>query len=216
MSSEKSKQLAARRKELRRELEHRRKEARAELERRREALQKKPRKRDRRWLWVLAAIVAIVLLLLSDCSCGEGVVEVVEVVVEEPVETEPVPEEVPVVRSPPSKLRMQRLDRPEYKSEVPEVLPWVASFRLQVQARSPRLAACFVGAQRPGRLKWTAAVEPGDGRVSDQTLEPTIEDQALTKEQRSCVIGVLSEPPYNLEIGDERSTPSRVGMVIEF
>ncbi len=215
MSSRESEELAARRRELREELDRRRQAARAELQRRRDALGEGPNKRDRRWLWALGAIVAILIALLSDCTCSTEPAEV-EVEVEEPVEVVEESEEVPAAKSPPPKLRIERLDRPEYKSEVPEVLPWVASFRLQVEARSPRLAECFVGAQRPGRLKWTAAVEPGEGRVSDFTIEPTVAEEVLTKQQRSCVIAVLSEPPYRLEGGDERSTPSRVGMVIEF
>ena len=75
----------------------------------------------------------------------------------------------------------------------------------------------FVGADRPGRLKWTAAMAPVDGRVSEHTLEPTVAEEVLTKQQKTCVIGVLSEPPYRLDVGEgKRATPSRVGMVIEF
>jgi hypothetical protein len=38
----------------------------------------------------------------------------------------------------------------------------------------------------------------------------------LTSRQRGCVIEVLSDPPYQLEPDSDRSTPSRVGLVIEF
>ena len=209
--------LAARRRELREELERRRRAAAEELQRRRQAAGGPPPRRKRRWLWVLAALVAVLLVLLSDCTCAEEPVEVeVEVEVEGPPSQAPVPVEVVAAKRPPPRIQMERQDRPEYVSEVPEVLPWVASFQLQVEARSPRLAACFVGAVRPGRLKWTAAVEPGSGRVSEHTLEPTVVDEVLSKGQRTCVIAVLSEPPYRLELGEERATPSRVGLVIEF
>ena len=33
--------------------------------------------------------------------------------------------------------------------------------------------------------------------------------------QRSCLVDVLSDPPYNLDATD-RTTPSRVSLVIEF
>lgn len=222
MSSPEAKALAARKKALRAELAQRRSAAQAELDRRRRvaagAAGGAVKKKDRRWVWVLLAIVALLLLLLSDCTCAP---EVVEGVAEVPVvvEAEAVGDvalaEPEKKKAPP--LRMPRQDRPEYVSEVPEALPWVAAFQLQVEARSARLAACFVGADRPGRLKWTAAMAPVDGRVSEHTLEPTVAEEVLTKQQKTCVIGVLSEPPYRLDVGEgKRATPSRVGMVIEF
>ena len=88
---------------------------------------------------------------------------------------------------------------------------------MQVTARSPRLAACFAGVERPGSLKWSASVEPVHGQVSDQKLETTLQSDPLTPEQRDCVMGVLSDPPYRLDTkGEERTTPSRVGLAIEF
>jgi hypothetical protein len=59
-------------------------------------------------------------------------------------------------------------------------------------------------------------VAPRHGEVSDHDLEPAALGDALTQEQRGCVVDVLSDPSYLLETADERSTPSRVGMVIEF
>ncbi len=205
--------LKARKRELRAELERRKAEARAELARRR-ALVDLPQKK-RRWPWVVLAILAALLLLLSDCTCAEPPVE------EEPtgppaeaptpVETVETPTKRPIAPG-----RIGRIDRPEYEGEVPAPLPWILAFQRQVEARSPRLAACFVGAERPGRLKWTAAVAPETGRVSDHTLEPTVADETLTRAQKRCVIAVLSDPVYDLEAAGERATPSRVAMVIEF
>ena len=59
-------------------------------------------------------------------------------------------------------------------------------------------------------------MEPTSGLVSDHTLEPMLLTGALTQPERACVFEVLSDPPYKLETGEERSTPSRVGLVIEF
>ncbi len=195
---------------MKRRLGKRRREVREELRRRRAAL---PRRR-RRW-WLLGIALLLLLLLLRDCSCNEP--EVAPLVVEsepaEPVqEIEPVVQDAPIVHS----GRIARRNRPAYESKVLDPLPWLASFRLQVSARSVRLAECFVGAPRPGTLKWTASVEPAQGRVSDQTIEPTLQSDELTRQQRACVFGVLSEPVYQLESDGERSTPARVGMVIEF
>lgn len=201
-----------------RELRAKRNELRAELKRRRAAVvaRRPPKKRSRRRWILLLILLILLLLLLRDCRCNE-VVEEPPVVAGDATLVVPAPlEVVPEAVVPRPVGRVARVDRPEFRSEVPGPIPWVASFRLQVAARSPRLAECFVGAHRPGTLKWTAAVEPGAGRVSDMTLEPTLLSDELTRPQRVCVLGVLSDPPYELPDGGERSTPSRVGMVIEF
>jgi hypothetical protein len=112
--------------------------------------------------------------------------------------------------------RVAPRDRPAFAGPAPDPLPWLAAFRLQVAARSPRLAECFVGAPRPGALKWSAAVEPRAGRVSDPSLEPTLSTEALTPTQRACALAVLSDPAYRLDAGSGPSTPSRVSLVIEF
>ncbi len=214
MSRSEREALEARKTALRAQLQRRREAARAELQRRRAHLPQ-PRQDRRRWPWVLVLIAAL-LLLFSDCTCSSPPTP--EEPSPEPPATEKAPEFVAPSQPPRDapRGRMPRLDRPEYTSEVPEVLPWVAAFQAQVEARSPRLSACFEGAVRPGRLKWTAAVEPGSGRVSEHTLEPTVADEALTRTQRTCVLDVLSSPPYRLDDSAERATPSRVGIVIEF
>ncbi len=181
---------------------------RAELQRRLE--QKRARKR-RIWLGFLLLLL-LLLLLLSRCSCTQeppvlpGEEAVGPALIEEALEPEePLPRVAPV----------ERVDRPEYRSELPEPLPWLDAFRMQVAARSPRLGQCFIGAERPGRLRWTASVEPLEGSVSEHQLEPMLQGDALTQKQRTCAIGVLSDPPYTLE-GPGRSTPSLLSMVIEF
>ena len=59
-------------------------------------------------------------------------------------------------------------------------------------------------------------MEPDSGRVSDVTLEATLQSDPLTAEQRACALEVLSEPPYRLDAEGARSTPSRVSLAIEF
>ena len=206
-------------------MEARRAEARARLNERQAAAkaaaqarlkQRRPTK-EGRWRWWMALLaLLILLLLLSRCACVE------EPTVEEPppppptpasgelVEPEPAPPEGP----PPPPVN--KIDRPSMESEPAPALPWLDAFRLQVSARSPRLAQCFVGADRPGRLRWRAAVEPGRGLVSEQQVEPMLIQDALTNEQKDCVVAVLADPPYQLDPGDGPSTPSRVSMVIEF
>ncbi|MEZ4239909.1 MAG: hypothetical protein R3F59_27915 [Myxococcota bacterium] len=169
-------------------------------------------RKGRRWL-VLAVILAVLLALLCQCRedppppeelPGEGVLAVG---VPAPPAPPPAPEEPPgaVARKP----------RPAFEGEPPARLPWLGAFRMQVAARSPRLAACFVGATAPGRLKWTASVAPATGQVSEHVFESVLGADELTQAQRTCVVDVLSDPTYRLA-ADERATPSRVSMVIEF
>jgi len=160
-------------------------------------------------------LLLLLLLLLRRCSCAEPPPPPPDVATPV-IEQVPVPTVAELEGQAPLKGRIARRDRPDYASKAPEVLPWLASFRMQVSARSPRLAACFEGVSRPGALKWTAAVEPVQGLVSDQDVEPTLSSDELTRAQRTCVFDVLSDPPYRLETEDPRATPSRVGLVIEF
>lgn len=178
------------------------------LDKRRSATGDKPRRR--RW-WLL--LLLLLLLLFLKCDPEPPLSELELPSVGQPAALMPAPP--PPAPEPPA-TRVPRRDRAAFAGVVPEQLPWLAAFRLQVAARSPRLAECFLGASRPGALKWTAAVEPQHGRVSDPTLEPTLSSDALTRVQRACVLAALSEPPYQLDAGEAPSTPSRVGMVIEF
>jgi hypothetical protein len=201
-----ARELRARRQDLRRALRVRRQAARAALP---------PRRRRRWWRAVVLLLLLLLLLLLRDCSCSEPQAP--------PSSAAQAPVE-PVVVEPPRdpaasvlpRGRIAHRVRPSFVSEPMDPVPWLAAYRLQVSARSPRLAECFVGAPRPGTLMWTASVEPSQGRISDQTLEPTLLSDALTRQQRGCVFDVLSDPPYQLESDGERSTPVRVGMAIEF
>jgi hypothetical protein len=187
---------------------------RAALQERRTSQGKAAKRKRRKWPW-LVLLVLILLALLPDCDCtpppppgaAAG-----------PIETGPAPPPPEILPpEPPTPAHVVRKrDRPAYGNEPAPPLPWLGAFQLQVSARSPRLATCFIGAQRPGSLKWTAAVEPTEGRVSDHTLEPTLLTDALSRIQRTCLIDVLSEPPYRLDESEGRATPTHVSMVIEF
>lgn len=215
MKAARSQAIAARRNQLRAEVARRLEIARgvqvarrAELARRPRSPREDERRRRRRWLLLL---MLLLLLLLSRCPCvpppvPQGAAPGVETALPEQISSPPDP--------PPAGVK--RRDRPRFQVVAPEPLPWLAAFRLQVAARSPRLAECFTGADRPGALKWTAAVEPTHGRVSDPTLEPTLSSIELTQAQRACVLAVLATPAYTLDAGDSPSTPSRIGLVIEF
>ena len=206
--------LRARRREIRAELARRKAAARHALAQKRQALGGGKTRKERHRRRLVALLLLILLLaLLPDCDCSEP----------EP-EPEPIPPSllgegaVEDEDPPPVSLggRIRRQDRPEFASPAPAPLPWLDAFRMQVAARSPRLATCFVGVSQPGTLKWTTSVEPMTGQVSEHELEPTLLSEPLTRRQKACIIDVLSEPTYQLQANGERSTPSRVGMVLEF
>jgi hypothetical protein len=190
---------------------------RVQMAEKREALKakqkaQKPDERRKRGLLLLLLALLLLLLFILCCGCGppplEGAGE------PEPDVEEPLVEEVP----PPAPFtgNLKKKPRPDFQTAPPRPRTWLSSFRMQVAARGPRLARCFEGAQGPGTLRWTTSVAPLEGRVSEHTLEPALLSEGLTTKQRVCVVGVLEEPPYKLDVGDEPSTPSRVGMVIEF
>lgn len=194
---------------------------RARREARRESGGGTPERTDRRrWVrWVVYTVVAvIILLLLRPCQCtpdpvGEEGIPV-QVVAPEP---EPEPVVVPEAPPPPVESpRIPRRDRPELEPEPPGPAPWVSAFRMQVMARGPRLAECFEGAEAPGRLKWSTAVEPVQGTVGEHELEPMLDGVALGRRERRCVLDVLSRPAYRLDVEEGAATPVRVGMVIAF
>ena len=205
--------LRARRREIRAELARRKAAARAALAQKQHALGVGGKRKQRHQRRLMALLLLILLLaLLPDCRCSES----------EPVAGSPPPpvEGTGEAEAEPSEEplggRIRRQDRPEYASVAPAPLPWLDAFRMQVAARSPRLATCFVGADQPGTLRWTTSVEPVTGQVSDHELEPTLLSAPLTRRQKACIIDVLSAPTYQLQADGERATPSRVGMVLEF
>jgi hypothetical protein len=173
-------------------------------------------RRRRRRLILLAALVALLALLFQRCSCGS-----------------PLPPPTPAQRDgghldAGSKVRATVLPslkgprithqpRAQLDLEGAEVPAWLEDFRLQVAARSPKLARCFDGADRPGALRWTVAMSLVNGGVSDHELEP-IGGSDLGQGQRDCLLQALSVPRYRIthapDGGD--ATPRRISIVVEF
>jgi hypothetical protein len=174
---------------------------------------RRPETQRRRPWWLL--VLLLLLLAAIVCCMGPCEPEVVPPIEEGPAMEGEGEAVTPVAEPVPLQGHVKPKPRPAFPAMQPQAVPWLASFRMQVSARSTRLSGCFVGATRPGVLRWTALVEPGTGRVSDHELEPVLQSDTLTAAQRDCVLGVLEEPVYRIDV-EEGVGPSRVGMVIEF
>lgn len=172
-------------------------------------------RRRRRQLALLLAI--LLLLLLFRCECDEA-----PLAPEPPAEVEaPVVEKKPTTRK--GIKKPLTLEGTVEKSErdtidVPDLPPpaWLAQFRLQAAARSPRLAACFVGVEKPGALRWSALVHARSGRVSESVVEPVFRGGTVTDTQLACLIAALSDPPFSLDEPDREAAPRRVSLIFEF
>jgi hypothetical protein len=163
--------------------------------------------------------VAVLLLLASlmRCECERpppAELPKVEAKGAEEIKRAP-PVQVPA-RRPPLRAQIEPMARAGYQGPERASPAWIDEFRLQVAARSPRLAQCFTGSDRPGSLRWTASVNPRSGAASDHELEPVGAGAELRREQRECVVGALSSPPYKLTAPQGESLPQRVSLVIEF
>ncbi|MGA9520688.1 MAG: hypothetical protein WBV82_04440 [Myxococcaceae bacterium] len=208
-------EMRRRKKELRRSAVLMRRAARERMEQTPAVQREKRRRRIRRAVTIAALLI---LAMFMRCEC-------------EPAPP-PAPPPPPVVKPAPvvkpkkpapaaSKPkafsdRMGRQRRGNYQNEAQTSPSWLDDFRLQVAARSPRLAQCFSGTDRPGALRWTAAVNAASGAVSDHALEPVGMGAELAGKQRECVLGVLSSPGYRLKSEPKQDLPSRVSIVIEF
>lgn len=173
------------------------------------AARPKRKEEKRRPWWLLLVLLALLLWFLHDC--GEADAPVMEA---PPAPAAPIASGPPPPPAPAPVPEMATVPRPAFRPAPPSTVPWVRALRMQVAARSPRLAECFEGADRPGQLRWSATVEPGSGAVSDHRLEPMLHTSALARDERDCVVAVLTDPPYRLDA--EGSEPSRVGIVLEF
>jgi hypothetical protein len=131
----------------------------------------------------------------------------------EPQVAPPVP--TPARRQP-LHARIEPQARASYPGHEQASPAWLEEFRLQVAARSPRLAQCFTGSDRPGTLRWTTSVNPRSGAASDHELEPVGASAELRREQQECIVRALSNPPYRLTAPPGESLPQRVSLVIEF
>lgn len=211
-------QMRERKKTLRAELSRRRAEARAQVEQLPAVRKAKLRRRIRR----SAVLMALLLLaLFVRCDCADAVspaaappAEVKAPELPAPAKAPPaVPVKVPVE---PLKGKVPSQPRGTLHSEARPAPSWLEAFHLQVSARSPRLAECFTGADRPGALRWAASLNAKSGTVSDHELEPLGVSADIDSKQRECLIRVLSNPPYRLKLAEGEPLPNRVGLVIEF
>lgn len=179
------------------------------------------RARKQRRIRRLSALVFVLLLLLFiRCECEAPPEELPVVAAPAPEKKEP-PKVVPAPLKPkpaPVTGKVKTQPRASYETEARAPPAWLEEFRLQVSARSPRLAQCFTGSERPGGLRWSAAVNAGSGAVSDHQIEPLGEGASMTNDQRDCVLAALSKPRYLITTWETeaQALPSRVSIVIEF
>jgi hypothetical protein len=200
-----------RRQQLRRDLATLREQVRARVQSLRQA--HKPRRRRR----LLALPLLLLLLLLLRCPDDPQPPPVVETKApaKAAVDKPPTPTPRKTAR-PPLAGHLGNRPRAPYQASAPLPPTWIDELRLQAAARSPRLAACFSGSDRPGALRWNAALNPDTGTVSDHDLEPLGPRSALTDEQRACIVQALSTPRYRLTPPPTQPFPERVTLVIEF
>ena len=204
--------LRAQRSERRRQLRARRAELQSQL---RAARARRPRRRWRRWRWAL--LLLLLLFLLRDCCCEEATGPTAPAVpAPPPAVTTATVVEPPPPPPPPVKARLRRRRRPALQAPKPPPRTWLDDFRLQVAARSVRLAACFEGIDRPGAVRWSCALDPASGKVSDQRFEPIASRTGLTPKQQRCLRKALAKPVYRLKVADDGATPDRVSLVLEF
>lgn len=172
------------------------------------------RRRVRRGL-LAAGFLAVVLLLRCQCERPPPVSLVASTPVVRPAAAKAKPT-APTAKPPPLRAHVERQPRGHFANPAPTAPSWLDAFQLQVSARSPRLAACFSGADRPGALRWTASLDPKSGRVGDHAFEPVGSTAELTPAQRACAVKVLSSPTYKLSDSALHGIPARIALVIAF
>jgi hypothetical protein len=207
-------ELRQRKKELRRSVELNRRAARERVEQLPSVRREKRRRRIRRAV-TIAALLLLAMLVRCECAPPPPVPPP-EPVVKPALEVKPKKPAQPASKPKAFSDRMERQRRGSYQNEAQTSPSWLDDFRLQVAARSPRLARCFSGTERPGALRWTAAVNAASGSVSDHVLELVGTGGDLSGKQRDCVQGVLSSPGYRLKPEQKQDLPGRVSIVIEF
>lgn len=175
------------------------------------------RERMRRRIRRASMLVALLLLaLFVRCDCAQAPAPPVPVVAVSPVAAKTKPPPTPAAKPEVFSDRIKPQRRSRYEATPRPPPSWLEAFHLQVAARSPRLAECFSGSDRPGALRWAAALNAKSGAVSDHELEPLGAGGSFTLQQRDCVIAALSSPQYQLKVPATDALPRRVGLVIEF
>jgi hypothetical protein len=187
-----------------------------ELKRNPEVMRAMNRRRRRLLVRILLVVILIWLLLQLDCS-GDPVTDLPPVNEITTEQVDVVPKKIPK-RKQRRKLAGKVKSEPRGKLalEVPPVPPWLDAFRLQVAARSPRLARCFEGNERPGAMRLSALVNAGSGRISEPVVEPAFRGTDLTSTQEKCLVRVLAGQPYQLVAVAPEAASRRVSLIFEF
>jgi len=160
-------------------------ETRAQLEKTPTVQRERKKRRNRR---AGSLVLLLLLLLFVRCDCDppppppEPEPLATDVVVQEPEKKKPTPPVKP--KRKPFTDTVATQPRGQYGNDVRPPPSWLEEFRIQVAARSPRLAQCFTGTDRPGALRWAAAGDPKSGEVSYHELEPLGTSTSITREQR--------------------------------
>lgn len=184
-----------------------------------EAARAERKRRRRKRVIKLILFLILLWLLLRRCDTGLVFVPLVvpmpgagmSVATAGPKSTPPAPRRA---RAKPRRLqRVKTAARPVYTPPPAGRAPWLSALRLQVAARSPRLARCFEGLRQPGALTWTSSLDPSTGIAADHSFEPR-SGGALAQPARLCLMAALSAPPFDL--GAQSGARTRVSLVIEF
>lgn len=168
-------------------------------------------RRRRRRRTVASLALLLLLLLFVDCRGKPGSKAVL-------AKATPVASVKPGAKpTPPGPLlaRLEPQNRPGYRLDARPGPDWLDDFRLQVAARSPRLAQCFNGSDRGGTLRWTVSVDAKAGTVADHDFEP-LGGANMKNEQKACATRALSEPAYLMKNPPPEALPNRVSLVLEF
>lgn len=172
------------------------------------------RRRRLRRLAFVAVLLLLLLFLRCDGAPGPGVVDVSDGGL--PVVLAAAPKKpLPGKRGARPVVPAAAVTRPDYAAPDRDRAAWLEAFRLQVAARSPRLASCFIGADRPGALRWTTQVVRESGTVDSHDFEPVGASVELSRTQRDCLVDALSKPAYRLDAAPG-GLPERLSLVLEF
>ena len=168
-------------------------------------------RRRRRQRTVASLALLLLLLLFVDCGGKPGPTAVLaKATPAASVKPGPKP-----TAPGPLQARLEPQKRPGYGLDTRPGPDWLDDFRLQVAARSPRLAECFNGSDRGGTLRWTVSVDAKNGTVADHDFEP-LGGGNMRNEQKACATRALSDPAYHMENPPAEALPNRVSLVLEF
>lgn len=190
----------------------------------RERFEKRFPKRTKRGrlLASLLIVFAIIVLLISRCSCTPPVVPQPDTQLQPSGSKAPALKTVRPETPKAERGKQGELQRGQFTAREQAAPEWFEALRRQVLARSPRLSDCLKGAQRSGGVRWSATFNPASGRVSDHSLLLINTTVTLSEEQELCLVDVLSSPQYSpvaVSTGRSQQVPTQplqIHMVIEF